>query len=279
MSRKIASAVVFSLCIACALACVAVLAAVLATVVKNGLAGFSPSFLTTPTGDVNAPGGLGHALLGSAMLLLLASIVAVPLGIACGAHLSEGVGVGRIDRTLRSTVRFVCDVLAGVPSIVVGILGYELVVVPMGRYNGFAGAFALAFLMVPIIARTTEEMLRLVPDHLREAALALGASRTSMLFRVVLPTAFSGVVTGVMLAVARAAGETAPLLFTALGSRLLTLDPSQPFPSLTVQIFAWATGPYPAQRTVAWAGMLVLIVGVVGVNILVRALLVRRAPA
>jgi phosphate transport system permease protein len=166
--------------------------------------------------------------------------------------------------------RFVADVLTGVPSIVVGILGYELVVVPMGTYNGYAGALALAFIMIPIIARTTEEMLRLVPQSYREASIALGATKARTIFRVVLPAATGSVVTGIMLAIARVAGETAPLLFTALGSRLLTTDPSRPFPSLTVQIFTYASGPYPEERRLAWAGILVLITLIFVLNLIIR---------
>jgi phosphate transport system permease protein len=157
-----------------------------------------------------------------------------------------------------------------VPSIVVGILGYELLVVPLGHYNGWAGAAALAFIMIPIVARTSEEMLRLVPHSYREASIALGATKARTIVRVVLPSALGSVVTGIMLAIARVAGETAPLLFTALGSRLLTRDPNHPFPSLTVQIFTYATGPYPELKRQAWAGILVLIFLIFLLNLSVR---------
>ncbi len=267
--RRIVSAVMVAVCVGCALLLVATLGLVVFYIVQRGGASLNVAFFTaTPTGDALQPGGMAHALVGTSVLLVVASIVGVPLGMMCGVYLAEY----RHDALLPSAVRFVCDVLAGVPSIVVGVLGYELVVVPMGRYNGVAGAFALAFIMVPIVARTTEEMLVLVPQTLREAAWALGAGRAATLFRVVLPTAFGGVVTGTMLAVARVAGETAPLLFTALGSRFLTLDPTQPFPSLTVQIFTYATGPYEAQQGLAWAGILVLVAGLAALNVAVRAL-------
>jgi phosphate transport system permease protein len=153
---------------------------------------------------------------------------------------------------------------------VVGILGYELLVVPLGHYNGYAGALALAFIMIPIVARTTEEMLRLVPDSYREASIALGATKARTIMNVVVPSATGSVITGIMLAIARVAGETAPLLFTALGSRLLTLDPNHPFPSLTVQIFTYATGPYPEQKRLAWAGILVLIGMIFVLNLGIR---------
>src|SRR5262249_10191345 len=145
-----------------------------------------------------------------------------------------------------------------------------LVVVPMGNFSGWAGALALAFIMIPLVARTTEEMLRLVPNSYREAALALGATKARAIVSVVLPAATGSLITGVMLAVARVAGETAPLLFTALGSRLLTINPTQPFPSLTVQAFVYATGPYEAQRKLAWGAILVLITLIFVLNMLIR---------
>jgi phosphate transport system permease protein len=212
------------------------------------------------------PGGMLHAILGTLELLALSSAVGIPAGVLTGIFLSEYGSESR----LATPARFVCDVLAGVPSIVVGILGYELVVVPIGHYNGWAGAFALAVVMIPIVARSTEEMLRLVPKSFREASIALGATRAQTILRVVLPSATGGLVTGVMLAMARVASETAPLLFTALGSRLLTLDPSQPLPSLTVHIFNQATGPYREEQAQAWAGMLILILLVFFLNLAVR---------
>ena len=212
------------------------------------------------------PGGMLHAILGTLELLALGSAVGIPAGMLTGIFLSEYGAESR----LATPARFVCDVLAGVPSIVVGILGYELVVVPIGHYNGWAGAFALAVVMIPIVARSTEEMLRLVPRSFREASIALGATRAQTILRVVLPSATGGLVTGIMLAMARVASETAPLLFTALGSRLLTLDPSQPLPSLTVHIFNQATGPYREEQAQAWGGMLVLIVLVFALNLAVR---------
>ena len=146
----------------------------------------------------------------------------------------------------------------------------RLLVVPIGNFNGYAGAFALAFIMVPIVARTTEEMLRLVPDSYRAGSMALGATKAQTILRVVIPAATGSIVTGVMLALARVAGETAPLLFTALGTRLLTVNPNQPFPSLTKQIYDYATGPYKEQKELAWAGILVLISLIFVLNLLIR---------
>src|SRR5207244_4356104 len=185
-----------------------------------------------PSGDPADPGGMKHAIAGTIILVTLASLVGVPAGMLAGIYLSEY----STDRWLAPPVRFIADVLTGVPSLVVGILGYEQLVVPFIKYNGYAGAMALAFIMFPIIARTTEEMLRLVPNSYREASIALGATKARTIVRVVVPAAMGSIVTGIMLAIARVAGETAPLLFTALGSRLLTLDPNHASPSLTVPI-------------------------------------------
>src|SRR5437588_8538864 len=187
------------------------------------------------------PGGLKNGLVGTGILIALASGIGIPVGMLAGIYLSEY----SVNSLLATPARFICDVLSGVPSIVVGILGYELVVRPIGHYNGYAGAVALAFIMVPIVARTTEEMLRLVPNSYREASIALGATKARTILKVVVPAATGSIITGVMLAVARVAGETAPLLFTALGSRLLTTNPADPFPSLTREIFELARGPEP----------------------------------
>lgn len=254
-------------CVAFTLLILAILFVVTGYLVSLGAQALDGAFFTElPTGEPHAPGGMRHAVIGTVILIALASVVGVPVGILAGIYLAEYAEEGR----LASTVRFVADVLAGVPSIVVGVLGYELIVVPLGTYNGWAGAFALAFIMVPIVARTAEEMLRLVPRSYREASIALGASKGRTILAVVVPAATGSLVTGVMLALARVAGETAPLLFTALGSRLLTLDPSQPFPSLTAQIYTYATGPYEEQKRLAWAGILVLILMIFVLNLLIR---------
>ena len=269
---RIASAAMFLAAAASALALITLLALVIGYLVSIGIGAINLSFFTDlPTGDLSTPGGMRHAILGTSILLSLASAIGIPLGLAAGVFLSEYAGASRFG----ASVRFTADVLAGVPSIVVGILGYELLVVPMGNFNGYAGAAALAFIMVPIVARTTEEMLRLVPRSYREGSLALGANKAQTIFRVVLPSATGSLVTGVMLAIARVAGETAPLLFTALGSRLLATDLSQPFPALTLQIYTYATGPYPEQKRLAWAGILVLITLILILNLAVRLVVAR----
>ncbi len=267
--RRSVSHAMYATCSLFALAIVGVLALITAYLLSIGFSSLSLDFFTRiPTGDVNDPGGMKHAILGTLILLGMASVVGIPLGIMVGIYLAEYSA----ERWLVGPVRFVADVLAGVPSIVVGILGYELLVVPMGKFSGYAGAFTLAFIMIPIVARTTEEMLRLVPQSYREASIGLGATKSQTILRVILPSATGSVVTGIMLALARIAGETAPLLFTALGTRLMPGDPAQPFPSLTVQIYNYATGPYESQRKLAWAGMLVLIAILFLLNLAIRFL-------
>jgi phosphate transport system permease protein len=261
------SGVMFAVCIAFTIGILAILGLITAYLVSIGASSISASFFTgLPTGRPEEPGGMKHAIVGTAMLVGLASLVGIPAGMLAGVYLAEYDTRSRIA----GPVRFIADVLAGVPSIVVGVLGYELLVVPLGHYNGYAGALALAFIMVPIITRTTEEMLRLVPNSYREASIALGASKAGTILKVVVPSATGSIVTGVMLAIARVAGETAPLLFTALGSRLLTFNPNEPFPSLTVQIYAYATGPYVEQKRLAWAGILVLISLIFLLNLAIR---------
>lgn len=259
----------YGACVAAAILILMLLLLVLWYLVSIGWRSISLAFFTKdpqPYGAEGYPGGMRNGLIGTWMLIALASVVGIPVGIFSGIYLSEY----RSGSWLTGPVRFTADVLAGVPSIVVGILGYELLVVPMGHFNGWAGALALAFIMVPIVARTTEEMLLLVPTSYREASIALGASKSRTILRVVLPAATGGLITGVMLALARVAGETAPLLFTALGSRLLTFNPKYPFPSLTKEIYDYATGPYKEQKQMAWSGILVLIGLIFTFNLLVR---------
>lgn len=237
-------------------------------------------FYDVPQGDPNNPGGMANALVGTLILIVMASLVGIPLGMLAGVYLAEYDS----GSWLATPVRFVADVLSGVPSIVVGILGYELLVVPLGGKNAFAGAAALGFIMIPIVARTTEEMLRLVPNSYREASIALGATKAGTILRVILPAATGSVVTGIMLAIARVAGETAPLLFTAAGARFIPLfrtkpefdvvpsDLLQPFPSLTQQVFEYAQSPYESYQKLAWAGVIILISIIFILNLSIRYL-------
>src|SRR4051812_26222625 len=262
------SRTMFAVCVLFTAAILSLLVLVTGYLISIGSASLSLDFFRKDpsglvTGDI---GGMRHALVGTGILVGLASLVGIPIGMLAGVYLAEYDA----GSWLATPVRFIADVLAGVPSIVVGILGYELLVVPLGGYNGWAGAMALAFIMIPIVTRTTEEMLRLVPGSYREASIALGATKARTILRVVIPSATGSIVTGIMLAIARVAGETAPLLFTAMGSRFLTTNPNEPFPSLTVQIFEYARGPYQAEKDMAWAGILVLISMIFLLNLGIR---------
>jgi phosphate transport system permease protein len=281
---RLKSRTMFSLCVFATLLILSVLVVITGYLVSIGAKSLElgqllefkvpPFFSELPTGDPHHPGGMKHAIVGSAILIGLASLIGIPLGMLAGIYLAEY----DTGSWIAAPVRFVADVLAGVPSIVVGILGYELLVVPLGGYNGWAGAAALAFIMVPISARTTEEMLRLVPNSYREASMALGASKARTIVQVVLPAATGSLVTGVMLAIARVAGETAPLLFTAGLSRYIQTDPSKNFPSLTAQIFEFAKHPTPATQNLAWGGILVLITLIFVLNLAIRFITRSRSP-
>lgn len=236
---------------------------VLAYVITKGLPGLNLAFFTQipkPVGE--AGGGMANALVGTCTLVGIASLIGVPWGIAAGVYLSE-YGQSRVA----SLVRFGTDMLASVPSIVIGLFVYALVVVPMGGFSALAGGVALGILMIPTIARSTEEMLRLVPTHIREAGLALGLPRWKVILRIVLRGCVSAISTGVILAIARVAGETAPLLFTALNNRFWHQGLVQPIASLPVQIYSYAISPFSEWHTQAWAGALVLVLLVFVVNI------------
>jgi phosphate transport system permease protein len=247
----------------CALVVATPIALILYYVVAQGLPALSWRFLTSMPKPVGEPGGgMANAIVGSGILVGLACAMGLPVGILVGVCLAE-FGGGKFGWW----VRFAADVLNGVPSIVTGIFVYALVVLAMGHFSALAGAVALALMLVPMVARTTEEMLSLVPSSLREGAMALGATRARTVFTVLLPAALGGVTTGVLLAVARVAGETAPLLFTAFGNRFWSTSLAQPIASLPVQIYTYAIAPYDDWHAQAWAGALVL----VAVSLLVSA--------
>ena len=252
---------------ACALFVVAILLIIISYIAVRGFSSLSVQFLIDTPKPVGEGGGIGNAILGSALMTGLAAIIGLPVGIAAGVYLAEfgGGWFGKI-------VRFVADTLIGVPSIIVGIFIYTLVVLPMGRQSGLAGGLALAVIMIPIVARTTEEMLRLVPNSMREGALALGAPQWRVTWNIILPAASTGIATGAMLAIARITGETAPLLFTALNSRFYNVYLDQPMASLTVQIFNYATGPFEVEHAMAWAATLILVGLILLINITVRFL-------
>ena len=269
--RRLLDRLVTALAVLCALLVVAPLLAIFVYLVYRGVGALNWAFLTQtpkPVGEVG--GGMANAMVGSAMILGVASAIGVPLGIGSGIYLAEHGG-----SRFAQLVRFTADVLNGVPSIVTGIAVYSLVVLQQKHFSGFAGGVALGIMMVPTITRTTEEMLRMVPSGVREAALGLGIPRWRTTLSVVLRTATPGVVTGVMLAFARVAGETAPLLFTAFGNQFWNLKLSQPMAALPLQIYVYAISPYDDWHRQAWAGALVLIVLIVGAVAAVRLVTAR----
>ncbi len=235
-------------------------------VIQQGLPDLNMQFFTLPTGPTGMPGGMGNAILGSLEIIAVAALISLPLGIGAGIYISEG-RVGWI----KSASRFAADVLSGVPSIVVGLLAYALVVRPMGGFSGFSGSVALAILMIPIIARSTEQALRTVPASLREGALALGARRTQVWLKFVLPSASGAVITGFILAFSRALGETAPLLFTAFGNEFWSTNMMQPLAAVPLQIFVYALSPYSDWQKEAWTGALVLVLFALFTNLISRA--------
>jgi phosphate transport system permease protein len=242
------------------------LGAIFAYLVYKGIGSINWAFLTQTPKPVGEPGGgMANAIAGSALILLIASIFGVPIGIGAGIYLAE---YGR--NSLGNLVRFTADVLNGVPSIVIGIVAYGIVVIGQGHFSALAGGVALAIMMIPTITRATEEMLLLVPNSVREAAYGLGVSRWRTTLSITLRTATSGVITGVMLAFARVAGETAPLLFTAFGNQFWNWNINQPTAALSLQIFNYAISPFDEWHRQAWAGALILIVLIVGAVSAVR---------
>jgi phosphate transport system permease protein len=270
-SRK--NLLMLGLCAAAVVLALLPLVSLLWVVVARGLGAFSLDFFTKlprPVGE--SGGGIGNAIAGTLYMVAMACAIGVPLGLGAGVYLAE-----RGDGRMGGAVRFTADVLASTPSIVVGVVAYGLVVVPMKGFSAFAGAVALAIIMVPILARTTEEMVRLVPRPLREASLALGVSgwRTSLL--VVLRTALGGLITASLVTIGRIAGETAPLLFTSLNNQYWNFRPDQPTASLTVQIFNYAISPYPDWHEKAWGAALCLLL-IVGTLSGCARLLGKRTP-
>jgi phosphate transport system permease protein len=255
----------------CAVFVVGLLIIIIGYIAARGLSSLSFQFLIDTPKPVGEGGGIGNAILGSFMMTAAASLIGLPIGIAAGVYLAE---YG--DSWFGRVVRFVADTMTGVPSIIVGIFIYTAVVLPMGRPSGLAGALALAVIIIPIVARTTEEMIRLGPNSMREGALALGAPQWRVSWNIVLPAAASGIATGAMLAIARVTGETAPLLFTALNSRFYNFYLDQPMSSLTVQIFNYATGPFEVEHAMAWAATLLLVGAILVINILVRVITRKR---
>jgi len=239
---------------------------ILWTTLAEGGAALSPQLFTAMTPPPGESGGLLNAFYGSAVMVLLAIAIGAPIGVAAGTYLAEH---GRHSRAAVA-IGFVNDVLLSAPSIVIGLFVYELVVRPSGHFSGFAGALALAMILLPIVVRTTDEALRLVPNTMREAAFALGVPRWRVTARILYKAALNGIVTGVLLGLARIAGETAPLLFTALNNQFWTASLGEPLANLPVVIFQYAMSPYDQWHALAWAGAFVLTAFVLGLNLLVR---------
>jgi phosphate transport system permease protein len=266
LRRRVVDVVARGLCVLMFVLAVVPLLSLLGYVVKQGIGGLSWSFFTElpkPVGEVG--GGMANALAGSAILVGLACAIGMPVGVLAGVYLAE-FGKNRFG----NAVRFCADVLSGVPSIAVGVFVYSMIVLTMRRFSALAGGVALGILMLPTVTRTTEELVRLVPDTLREAALALGVPKWRAILRVVLRTALPGIATGLMLAVARAAGETAPLLFTAFNNRFWSASLDKPMASLPVQIYTYAVSPYDDWHRQAWAAALVLVAAVLVLNVAAR---------
>jgi phosphate transport system permease protein len=245
---------------------------ILGVLVFKGIGGLSLDVFTQNTPPPGSDGGLLNAIVGSILMTILAIVIGTPIGILAGTYLAE---YGRHDR-LSSVVRFINDILLSAPSIVIGLFIYEIMVVPMGHFSGYAGAVALAVIVIPVVVRTTEDMLRLVPDTLREAAASIGLPRSHMIVRIAYRAARAGIVTGILLAVARISGETAPLLFTALNNQFWSVNMNAPMPSLPVVIFQFALSPYAEWQRLAWTGALLITATVLALSIIARSLTSRK---
>ena len=264
--RRVMSHLVVVLCAGAVLLALVPLALILFYVLTQGITAITPSFFTQMPGQIGEPGGgMANGIVGSLIVTGLGAFFAIPIGVTAGVYASEYRGT-----RMASAIRFAADTLNGVPSIVIGVFAYGIVVLPLHHFSALAGGFALGVMMLPLVMRTTEELLLLVPSTLREGALALGATRARAVFTVVLPAAAPGIVTGVLLSLARVAGETAPLLFTSLNNSFFSTDPRQPISTLTVQVYTFATSPYPEWHHQAWAGALVLVALVLGCSVLAR---------
>ena len=235
-------------------------------VFRQGASSLSLSFFTElpkPVGELG--GGMLHAILGTTYIVILGVLIAVPIGVTCGIYLSE-FSKSKISKTLKVTV----DLMSGIPSIVIGIFAYLMVVVPLKSFSALAGGVALSIIMLPIIVKTSEEILKLVPNHLREAGLALGLPRWKVIFFIILKGSIANLLTGIILAVSRAAGETAPLLFTAFGNMYLSFNIKEPMATLPVQIYTYAISPFKDWQRQAWAGAFVLMVLILSMNLFAR---------
>jgi phosphate transport system permease protein len=272
-SRRLRNTVATSLAYAATAFGLGWLVLILGVLVYEGVGGLSLAVFTENTPPPGSAGGLLNAIAGSIVMTGLAVLIGTPIGILAGTYLAE---YGRHEK-LSTVVRFINDILLSAPSIVIGLFVYEIMVAPMGHFSGYAGAVALAVIVIPVVVRTTEDMLRLVPDTLREAAASIGLPRAHMIVRIAYRAARAGIVTGILLAIARISGETAPLLFTALNNQFWSLNMNAPMPSLPVVIFQFALSPYEEWQKLAWTGALLITVTVLALSIIARSLTARKS--
>jgi phosphate transport system permease protein len=271
-ARRLRNQIAMGLSLAATIFGLGWLVLILGALLWQGFSGLSVAVFTEMTPPPGAAGGLLNPIAGSLIITVLAVLIGTPIGMLAGTYMAE---YGRHDR-LTTVVRFINDILLSAPSIVVGLFIYEMMVAPMGHFSGLAGAVALAVIVIPVVVRTTEDMLLLVPNPLREAATALGMPRAVVIRRVCYPAARAGMLTGVLLAVARISGETAPLLFTALNNQFWSLDLNAPMSSLPVVIFQFALSPYADWQKLAWTGALIITLTVLALSITARALAASR---
>jgi phosphate transport system permease protein len=248
---------------------------ILGVLLYEGFSGLSLKVFTEMTPPPGSDGGLLNPIMGSLIMTALAVVIGTPIGILAGTYLAE---YGRHDK-LASVVRFINDILLSAPSIVIGLFVYEIMVAPLGHFSGWAGAVALAVIVIPVVLRTTEDMLRLVPDTLREAAASIGLPRSLMITRIAYRAASAGMLTGVLLAIARISGETAPLLFTALNNQFGSMNMNAPIASLPVVIFQFALSPYAEWQKLAWTGALIITMTVLALSIIARLIAAPRKPS
>jgi phosphate transport system permease protein len=269
--RKFKNTLFLLLTLASALAVLIPLFMIIQFVLVQGASSLSLNFFTElpkPVGETG--GGMRHAILGTIYIVLLGAAIAIPIGVTCGVYLSE-FRKSKLSKTLKMTV----DLMSGIPSIVIGIFAYLTVVVPLKSFSALAGGIALSIIMLPIIIKTSEEILKLVPDHIREAGLALGLPRWKVILFIILKGSISNLLTGMILAISRAAGETAPLLFTAFGNMYYSYSLNEPMASLPVQIYTYAISPYKDWQRQAWAGAFVLMVLILTMNLFARFILTK----
>ena len=268
-SRKRADRIIRTLCLAATVIGLVLLASILITLFYRGFEAMSLSVFTRVTAPPGSEGGLLNAIVGSLIQSLMGTAIGTPIGMLVGTYLAEYAK----NSWLGNAVRFVSDILLSAPSILIGLFVYQILVLPFGGFSGWAGVVALAIIVIPIVVRTTEDMLQLIPNTLREAVVGLGAPKWKMIILICWRAALAGIITGILLAVARVAGETAPLLFTSLGNNAWSTDLSKPMSSLPVTIYAFAGSPFEDWIALAWAGALLITLGVLGLNILARTLL------